>query len=193
MRSFSAVSEAVLVAQNGYLVTIGIAPRPPSTGFGYVRLGDRLGMPDAPNARLVLSFKEKPDARTVAAYIATGSYRWNAGMFVTKVSFLMDLLREYKPELAEGLTRIAAVWDVDDVQRNKLLEEIWPGLEKIANRTVVTFLSYCHRILNNMSTLDAYCDNRHPLFYDYCIGRDYSELSHSNLSQAVLYRVSEYG
>ena len=109
MRSFSAVSEAVLVAQKGYLVTIGIAPRPPSTGFGYVRLGDGLGMPDAPNARLVSSFKEIPDARTVAAYIATGSYRWNAGMFVTKVSFLMDLLREYKPELAEGLTRIAAI------------------------------------------------------------------------------------
>ena len=128
----SAVSEAVLVAQKGYLVTIGIAPSHPSTGFGYVRLGDRLGMPEAPNARLVSSFKEKPDARTAAAYIATGSYRWNAGMFVTKVSFLMDLLREYKPELAEGLTRIAAVWDVDEAQRNKLLEEIWPGLEKIA-------------------------------------------------------------
>ena len=43
----SSVSEVVLVAQKGYLVTIGIAPSHPSTGFGYVRLGDRLGMPDA--------------------------------------------------------------------------------------------------------------------------------------------------
>ncbi|KAH9062434.1 nucleotide-diphospho-sugar transferase [Lactarius vividus] len=128
----SAVSEAVLVAQKGYLVTIGIAPSHPSTGFGYVRLGDKLGMPEAPNARLVSSFKEKPDARTAAAYIATGSYRWNAGMFVTKVTFLLDLLREYKPELAEGLMKIAAVWDVDEAQRNKVLEEVWPGLEKIA-------------------------------------------------------------
>ncbi|KAI9442645.1 nucleotide-diphospho-sugar transferase [Lactarius indigo] len=119
----SAVSEAVLVAQKGYLVTIGIAPSHPSTGFGYVRLGDKLSMPEAPNARLVSSFKEKPDARTAAAYIATGSYRWNAGMFVTKVTFLLDLLREYKPELAEGLMKIAAVWDVDEVQRNKVLEE----------------------------------------------------------------------
>ena len=50
-------------------------------------------------------------------------------MFITKVSFLMDLLKEYKPELAEGLTRVAAVWDVDEVQRNKVLEEVWPGLE----------------------------------------------------------------
>lgn len=127
----SAVSEAVQVAQKGYLVTIGIAPSHPSTGFGYVRLGDRIGIPEAPNARLVSSFKEKPDARTAAAYIATGSYRWNAGMFVTKASFLLELLREYKPELAEGLTRVAAVWD-DEARRNKILEEMWPTLEKIA-------------------------------------------------------------
>ena len=96
------------MAQNGTLVTIGIAPSHPSTGFGYVRLGDKLRMPEAPNARLVLSFKEKPDLRMAAAYIPTGSYRWNAGMFVTEVTVSMDSLKEYKPELAEGLTRIAA-------------------------------------------------------------------------------------
>ncbi|KAI0058038.1 mannose-1-phosphate guanylyltransferase [Artomyces pyxidatus] len=127
----SAVSEAVQVARKDYLVTIGIAPSHPSTGFGYVRLGDKLGMAEAPNARLVSSFKEKPDARTAAAYIATGNYRWNAGMFVTKAKFLMSLLHEYKPELGEGLTKIAAVWD-DETARQKVLEEVWPGLEKIA-------------------------------------------------------------
>ncbi|KAI0259203.1 mannose-1-phosphate guanylyltransferase [Gloeopeniophorella convolvens] len=127
----SAVSEAVQVAQKDYLVTIGIAPSHPSTGFGYVRLGDKLDIAEAPNARLVSSFKEKPDARTAAAYIATGSYRWNAGMFVTKATLLLELLREYKPELAEGLERIAAVWE-DETQRAKVLEEVWPGLEKIA-------------------------------------------------------------
>ena len=127
----TAVSEAVQVAHKGYLVTIGIAPSHPSTGFGYVRLGDRLGIPEAPNARLVSSFKEKPDARTAAAYIATGSYRWNAGMFVTKASFLLELLREYKPELEEGLTKVAAIWD-DEERRSKMLEEVWPSLEKIA-------------------------------------------------------------
>jgi len=127
----SAVAEAVQVAQKGYLVTIGIAPSHPSTGFGYVRLGDKLGIPEAPNARLVSSFKEKPDARTAAAYIATGSYRWNAGMFVTKASFLMELLKEYKPDLAEGLEKIAAVWD-DEAEHGKVLEEVWSGLEKIA-------------------------------------------------------------
>lgn len=126
----SAVAEAVEVARKDYLVTIGIAPSHPSTGFGYVRLGEKLGMKEAPNARLVSSFKEKPDARTAASYIATGNYRWNAGMFVTKATFLLQLLDEYKPELAEGLRRIADVWD-DETQRQAVLEEVWSGLEKI--------------------------------------------------------------
>lgn len=127
----SAVAEAVEVAKQDYLVTIGIAPSHPSTGFGYVRLGEKLGLPHAPNARLVASFKEKPDARTAAAYIKTGIYRWNAGMFVTKATFLMDLLKEYKPELYDGLQKIAAAWD-DDLLRQGVLDEVWPDLEKIA-------------------------------------------------------------
>ncbi|THH14805.1 hypothetical protein EW146_g5584 [Bondarzewia mesenterica] len=127
----SAVSEAVEVAKKDYLVTIGIAPSHPSTGFGYVRLGEKLDIMEAPNARLVSSFKEKPDARTAAAYIATGNYRWNAGMFVTKATFLMQLLEQYKPELAEGLKKVAAAWD-DEFIRTKTLDEVWPTLEKIA-------------------------------------------------------------
>ena len=127
----AAVAEAVEVAKKDYLVTIGIAPSHPSTGFGYVRLGEKLGMSDAPNARLVSSFKEKPDARTAAAYIKTGNYRWNAGMFVTKAAFLMELLKEYKPELHDGLQKIALAWD-DEATRQAVLDEVWPGLEKIA-------------------------------------------------------------
>ncbi|RDB24777.1 Mannose-1-phosphate guanylyltransferase [Hypsizygus marmoreus] len=126
----SAVAEAVEVARKDYLVTIGIAPSHPSTGFGYVRLGEKLEMKEAPNARLVSSFKEKPDARTAASYIATGIYRWNAGMFVTKATFLLELLKEYKPDLYDGLQKIAAVWD-DEPARHAVLNDVWPGLEKI--------------------------------------------------------------
>ncbi|EIN12073.1 mannose-1-phosphate guanylyltransferase [Punctularia strigosozonata HHB-11173 SS5] len=126
----SAVTEAVEVARHDYLVTIGIAPSHPSTGFGYIQLGDKLGGNDTPNARLVRSFKEKPDARTAAAYIKTGTYRWNAGMFVTRAVFLMQLLKEYKPKLHDGLQKIAAVWD-DESLREKVLTEVWDDLEKI--------------------------------------------------------------
>ncbi|THH08222.1 hypothetical protein EW145_g2848 [Phellinidium pouzarii] len=126
----AAVAEAVEVARANFLVTIGIAPSHPATGFGYVRLGERLSLPNAPNARLVGSFKEKPDARTAATYLATGSYRWNAGMFVTRAAFLMELLKEYKPELHAGLSRIANCWD-DEGLRHTALTEVWAGLEKI--------------------------------------------------------------
>ncbi|PPQ98394.1 hypothetical protein CVT24_004073 [Panaeolus cyanescens] len=126
----SAVAEAVQVARNDYLVTIGIAPSHPSTGFGYIRLGDSLNMAQAPNARIVSSFKEKPDAQTAAQYIRTGNYRWNAGMFVTKASVLLDLLKQYKPELSDGLLEIASVWD-NETERQRVLEEVWPELEKI--------------------------------------------------------------
>ncbi len=126
----SAVAEAVEVAKKDYLVTIGIAPSHPAVGFGYIRLGEELHIESAPNARLVSQFREKPDARTAANYLATGKYRWNAGMFVTKATFLLQLLEEYKPELHAGLMKIADNWD-DEGLRHEVLAEVWPGLEKI--------------------------------------------------------------
>ncbi|KAF8758717.1 Nucleotidyl transferase [Rhizoctonia solani] len=127
----AAVTEAVATARHDYLVTIGIAPSHPSTGFGYVRLGRQLNLPGIPNSRIVSQFKEKPDARTAAAYITSGNYRWNAGMFVVKAKVLMALYAEYCPELAEGLEKIAEVWE-DQALREKALAEIWPTLPKIA-------------------------------------------------------------
>lgn len=127
----AAVREAVAVAKTGYLVTIGIAPSHPSTGFGYIKLGQALTVSGAPNARLVTEFKEKPDARTASAYLATGNYRWNGGMFVVKAKTLMSLLHRSVPELHDGLMQIAEAWDVGG-QRDKVMQQIWPTLPKIA-------------------------------------------------------------
>lgn len=127
----SAIAEAVEVARQDYLVTIGIAPSHPSTGFGYIRLGDKLdNVTGAPSARAVREFVEKPDARRASEYLASGRFRWNAGMFVTKARVLLDLLSDYQPEMAEGLEKIGAVWD-DEAARQRAMNEIWPGLLKI--------------------------------------------------------------
>lgn len=136
----SAVCEAVTTAQREYLVTIGIAPSGPATGFGYIRLGEKLSVDEAPNARLVSQFKEKPDARTAAAYLSTGNYRWNAGMFVVKARVLMGLLAENEPALHAGLEEIAESWDPragDDpaeaeARRKEVLDRVWGTLPKIA-------------------------------------------------------------
>ncbi|WP_250445584.1 mannose-1-phosphate guanylyltransferase [Actinotalea sp. C106] len=126
----AAVHEAVAAARAGYVVTVGIRATGPSTAFGYVRAGEPLGVDGAPSARHVRGFTEKPDAETAAAYLASGEYRWNAGMFVTRAQVLLDHLAEQRPALHDGLRRIAAGWDTD--QREHLMAEVWPTLEKVA-------------------------------------------------------------
>lgn len=120
----SAVREAVEVARTGDIVTLGIRPTHPSTGFGYIHEGDPLGIEAAPNARRVADFVEKPNAVTARGYLETGRYRWNAGMFVVKAKVLLDVLGQYHPELTEALREIAA----DPTQ----LAPRWPRLTKIA-------------------------------------------------------------
>jgi mannose-1-phosphate guanylyltransferase len=116
------VAEAAAVAETGLLVTIGIAPVRPSTGFGYIRLGARLD--GFPTARAAQAFVEKPDAERAADYVASGEYRWNAGMFVARASVLLDLLAGQDADLAAGVRAIAAA--------PGRLAEVWPRLRKIA-------------------------------------------------------------
>ena len=125
-----AVREGVEAARAGYVVTVGIAATHPSTAFGYVRSGGALGVPGAPTARHAAGYTEKPDAATAAAYLATGEYRWNAGMFLVRAAVLLDHLAEQRPGLRAGLGLLAAAWDTPD--RERVLAEVWPGLERIA-------------------------------------------------------------
>jgi mannose-1-phosphate guanylyltransferase len=105
------VTTAVAAAEQGYVVTIGIGPTHPSTGFGYIELGE----PWAPGAvagpgavHAVTQFVEKPDHARAEEYLATGRFRWNAGMFVVRAGVLLDLLAQWHPELAAGLRTLAA-------------------------------------------------------------------------------------
>ena len=125
-----AVRQAALLAEQGWVVTIGIEATGPSTAFGYIHAGDPTDVPGAPDGRRVLGFTEKPDADTAAAYLATGDYRWNAGMFVVRAGVLLDHLAELRPQLAAGIEDIAAAWDTPE--REEVLAERWPALEKIA-------------------------------------------------------------
>lgn len=125
-----AIGQAVAVAQTELVTTIGITPTGPSTGFGYIESGDHLPVAGAGSARAITSFVEKPDAETAARYVASGSYSWNGGMFVTRTDVLMGHLGRLQPGLHAGLTRIAEAWSTPD--RQSVLEEVWPQLTKIA-------------------------------------------------------------
>ncbi|HEV7172872.1 mannose-1-phosphate guanylyltransferase [Pedococcus sp.] len=115
------VTAAIGAAEQGYVVTIGIEPTYAATGFGYIEMAEPLG--DGP-ARAVAKFVEKPDRTRAEEYLATGRFRWNAGMFIVKATVLLDLLAQWHPDLARGLRELAAA--------PARLDDLWPGLEKIA-------------------------------------------------------------
>jgi mannose-1-phosphate guanylyltransferase len=126
----SAVREGVAVAESGLIATIGIEPRGPSTAFGYIESGDPLDVADAPSARAVSRFVEKPDAETAARYVVSGAFSWNAGMFVSRVDVLLGHLARLQPHLHAGLDRLAVAWDTTD--REAELQNTWPALTPIA-------------------------------------------------------------
>ena len=110
------------VARDGWLVTLGIEPTHPSTAFGYIRMGEPLA--ERPGAHAVDGFVEKPAADVAEQYLASGEYRWNAGMYVVRPGVLLDLLAQWHPDFADRLRRIAA--------EPSLLEDLWPTLPRIA-------------------------------------------------------------
>ncbi|MGI9585921.1 MAG: mannose-1-phosphate guanylyltransferase/mannose-6-phosphate isomerase [Acidimicrobiia bacterium] len=90
-----AVGTAVEVASGGFLVTFGITPRSPETGYGYIRAGDSVSGP----VLQIVEFKEKPDAITAEQYVASGDFSWNSGMFVFKASTFLEELERYAPDI----------------------------------------------------------------------------------------------
>jgi mannose-1-phosphate guanylyltransferase len=129
----AAVREAILTAasgERGKIVTIGIEPTHPSTGFGYIRGGEPLEVDGAPSARAVVEFVEKPNLEVAEKYLASGEYLWNAGMFVAPVALMLEHLAANQPELYAGLTEIAEAWDTP--ARDEVAARVWPTLPKIA-------------------------------------------------------------
>lgn len=124
----AALGYAIEAARSDYIVTLGIRPRGPSTAFGYIHFADEL-IAGAP-AHRVLSFVEKPDAIRAAEYLATGQYRWNAGMYVMRAQVLLDHLARLQPSLHAGLRAIAACWDTPE--RDEELARYWGGLTRIS-------------------------------------------------------------
>ncbi|OTP66118.1 mannose-1-phosphate guanylyltransferase/mannose-6-phosphate isomerase [Caballeronia sordidicola] len=101
--AFARVTEAAAeVAKDDYLVTFGIDPTEPHTGYGYIRRGSKIGA--NAGAFGVAEFVEKPDAEKAARFIEEGGYYWNSGMFMLKASTYMEELRKYEPEIARQTT-----------------------------------------------------------------------------------------
>ena len=159
-----AVERARAAAELGMLVTIGIEPTGPATGFGYIETADAEadgacaaqrgaslasarpgGAAPGGDAALadrlrsvgalpVVRFVEKPDRETAEAFVASGRFRWNAGMFVVRAQVLLDALAEQLPTLAAGAREIAAALAAAEAGERgaETLERVWPTLTRIS-------------------------------------------------------------
>ena len=108
------------------IVTIGIKPSRPETGYGYILAGEEA----APGILSVQAFKEKPDLATAEAYLADGHYLWNAGIFVWNVSTITSALRTHAPGIASLMDRIAPSFYTDN--EDDTLARLFPLCDKIS-------------------------------------------------------------
>lgn len=98
-----------LAAKEDVLITIGITPTEPATGFGYIESAKSMGRKDGIEFLKVKRFVEKPDRKTAEDYLKSGKFFWNAGMFIWSVKSIESALKQFRPPLAKLVTKIKAV------------------------------------------------------------------------------------
>jgi len=115
------------LAQQNYLITLGICPSYPSIGYGYIHRGEAMEEHRGNMAYKVFEFKEKPDLQRAEEFVASGDYDWNSGMFIWRVD---EILREFKsqmPVLYQTLEKLGQVWAGED--RGQVLAKLWPEIK----------------------------------------------------------------
>lgn len=110
---------------NDALITIGIRPTFPATGYGYIRYeqGDT-------SVRQVTAFKEKPDEQTAKAYLERGDYAWNSGMFIWRAGYFLDVLRENAPDIHDAIEVIGDAMGTPHEQA--VLNAVYPTIRGIS-------------------------------------------------------------
>lgn len=121
------IAKALLMTdQSKAIVTIGIRPCRPETGYGYIAAGEEVDQ----DIRKVDEFKEKPDLKTARHYVDAGNYFWNAGIFVWNVKTIEEAIRRYAPGIAEVFDRIYPEFYTE--REKETIEELFPACESIS-------------------------------------------------------------
>jgi mannose-1-phosphate guanylyltransferase len=123
----TAIRSAVAGARDGRLMTVGITPTHPETGYGYLQCGEPIGIG---GARAVVEFKEKPSHDVAVAYLTSGRHLWNASLFIWRVDVFLAELKRQQPFLYRSLVAIADSWGTP--RQDAVLGEVWPTLPKIS-------------------------------------------------------------
>ena len=134
------------------IVTVGITPTRPETGYGYIHCS--AGAAASGSIMAVESFREKPSLDVAKQYLADGNYLWNAGIFVWNVSTIMDSMRAYVPDLAEKMDRMAEAFYTDG--EAAAVAEIFPTCEKISiDYAVMEKADYIYTVPGNFGWSDV--------------------------------------
>ncbi len=118
------------LAEQGHIVTLGIKPTGPETGFGYIRFAEEISEGHEHRAFRGERFVEKPNLVTAQSYLRDGHYVWNSGMFIWQVGTILAELREHMPELARKVDTIVDAMGSE--QGCATLDELWPTLQSIS-------------------------------------------------------------
>jgi mannose-1-phosphate guanylyltransferase len=136
------IKAAEKMAEQDNIVLIGIKPTHPHTGFGYIHQGELLKTIDGVYIYQLKEFKEKPNLITAKRFLESGDYLWNSGMFIAKVSVMLETMKKHMPELYEALMKIKQSCFSEKVLREEFekLESIsidYGIMEKAENTVVV--------------------------------------------------------
>lgn len=112
------------------LLTFGIPPTYPATGYGYIQRGAALGQRQGVTASNVQAFREKPDADTAERFVASGDFFWNSGIFVWKVAAILGELKRQRPAVYAAVERIAEAWPT--AKRDEVFRAEYEKLEKVS-------------------------------------------------------------
>jgi mannose-1-phosphate guanylyltransferase len=113
-------------AKDNYLVTLGIQPTFPSTGYGYIQQGEKIGDYGQQEVFQALRFIEKPQSAKAEEMISGGDHAWNSGMFIWKVENILAEIERQMPKLFTALSEIAGAWGTP--QQKAALDRVWPKL-----------------------------------------------------------------
>ena len=123
-------SAVVAAGRGDKIITLGITPHSPETGYGYIHRGELADTFAGIPAYRAVRFLEKPDRARALEFLSSGDYLWNSGMFVWRIDMIRGMIEKHLPSLAEGLKEIEGSLGTD--RRQKTVEIVYSGLEKVS-------------------------------------------------------------
>jgi len=129
-----ALAFAQVVARDGYLVTLGITPTYPETGYGYINFGAPIATSGQLHAYHGQAFKEKPDRAMAEEYLRSGAYVWNSGIFVWRVDRILEEIHRHEPVVGDVLAEIGAAARTSGghmtAKVEQVMAQVWPRLRQ---------------------------------------------------------------